>query len=53
MASSSETLPVSNTVNDPETVRTKDHVPGHHDYFEKDGLRTSGDDEDHDHEPPV
>ena len=34
-------------------VRTNERVPGHSDYYEKDGLRTYGDDEDHEHEPPV
>ncbi|KAL8859818.1 MAG: hypothetical protein Q9178_003650 [Gyalolechia marmorata] len=53
MASSPEISPVSGTVNDLEAVGTKDHVPGHHDNYEKDGLRTYGDDEDHDHEPPM
>ncbi len=36
-----------------ETVKTNERVPGHPAYYEKDGLRTYGDDEDHDHEPPV
>ena len=36
-----------------ETIRTISKVPGNPHYFEKDGLRTYGDDEDHDHEPPV
>ena len=36
-----------------ETVQSKERVPGHPAYYEKDGLRTYGDDEDHDHEPPV
>ena len=36
-----------------ETVHTNERVPGHADYYEKDGLRTYGDDGDHDHEPPV
>ena len=34
-------------------VHTNERVPGHPNYYEKDGLRTYGDDEDHDHEPPV
>jgi hypothetical protein len=35
-----------------ERVKTFERVenPG---YYEKDGLRTYGDDQDHDHEPPV
>lgn len=36
-----------------EQVHTNEKVPGHPEYYEKDGLRTYGDDEDHDHEPPV
>jgi hypothetical protein len=36
-----------------ENIRTVSRVPGNDHYYEKDGLRTYGDDEDHDHEPPV
>lgn len=36
-----------------ERVPTHDRVPGHPGYYEKGGLRTYGDDEDHDHEPPM
>jgi hypothetical protein len=36
-----------------ETIRTVSRVPGNTHYYEKDGLRTYGDGEDHDHEPPV
>ena len=36
-----------------ETIRTNEGVPGHPNYYEKDGLRTYGDGQDHDHEPPV
>ena len=36
-----------------EQVHTNERVKGHPGYYEKDGLRTYGDDEDHDHEPPV
>lgn len=36
-----------------ERIATHDRVPGHENYYEKDGLRTYGDGEDHDHEPPV
>jgi hypothetical protein len=36
-----------------EPIRTISRVPGNTHYYEKDGLRTYGDDEDHDHEPPV
>lgn len=36
-----------------ENIRTISRVPGNSHYYEKNGLRTYGDDEDHDHEPPV
>jgi hypothetical protein len=36
-----------------EHIATHDQVPGHDNYYEKNGLRTYGDGEDHDHEPPV
>ena len=36
-----------------EHIATHDRVPGHENYYEKDGLRTYGDGEDHDHEPPL
>lgn len=36
-----------------ETIRTVSRIPGNDHYYNKDGLRTYGDDEDHDHEPPV
>ncbi|KAK4695465.1 hypothetical protein P7C71_g2290, partial [Lecanoromycetidae sp. Uapishka_2] len=36
-----------------ENVKTNERVPGHPAYYEKGGLRTYGDDEDHDHEPPM
>jgi hypothetical protein len=36
-----------------ERIATHDRVPGHENYYEKDGLRTYGDGEDHEHEPPV
>lgn len=36
-----------------KAVNTNERVPGHHAYYEKDGLRTYGDGEDHDHEPQV
>ena len=36
-----------------ELVKANEQVPGHSNYYEKGGLRTYGDDEDHDHEPPV
>ena len=36
-----------------EQVHTNERVPGHANYYEKDGLRTYGDDMDHDHEPKM
>jgi hypothetical protein len=36
-----------------EAVHTNEQVPGHSNYYEKNGLRTYGDEEDHDHEPPM
>ncbi|KAL9608002.1 MAG: hypothetical protein Q9167_007134 [Letrouitia subvulpina] len=36
-----------------DAVNSSERVPGHSNYFEKDGLRTYGDDEDHDHEPSM
>lgn len=36
-----------------EQIHTNERVPGHANYYEKDGLRTYGDGEDHDHEPPM
>jgi hypothetical protein len=36
-----------------ERIVTHDRVPGHENYYEKNGLRTYGDGEDHDHEPPL
>lgn len=36
-----------------ENIRTISRVPGNDHYHEKNGLRTYGDDEDHNHEPPV
>ncbi|KAL8850235.1 MAG: hypothetical protein Q9221_004834 [Calogaya cf. arnoldii] len=47
MASSTNSSSVGDKVNHLEAA------PGHHDYYEKDGLRTYGDGEDHDHEPPM
>jgi hypothetical protein len=35
-----------------EQIHTNERVENPR-YYEKDGLRTYGDDEDHDHEPPV
>lgn len=36
-----------------EAIHTNERVPGHHNYYEKDGLRTYGDGLDHDHEPKM
>ena len=36
-----------------EAVHTNERVPGHPAYYEKNGLRTYGDGEDHEHEPQV
>ena len=36
-----------------EVVHTNERIPGHPNYYEKGGLRTYGDGEDHDHEPPM
>ena len=36
-----------------EQIQTNERVPGHNNYYEKNGLRTYGDGEDHDHEPPM
>lgn len=41
------------TNNGVEPIRTISKVPGNPNYYEKNGLRTYGDGEDHDHEPPV
>ena len=40
-------------IEDMENVKTNERVPANPHYYEKNGLRTYGDDEDHDHEPPV
>jgi hypothetical protein len=34
-----------------EAIRTVSRIPGNDHYYEKDGLRTYGDNEDHEHEP--
>jgi hypothetical protein len=36
-----------------EVIRTISRVPGNSHYYEKDGLRTYGDGEEHDAEPPM
>jgi hypothetical protein len=48
-----ETAPVNPNAQHLENIRTVSRVPGNPNYYEKGGLRTYGDDEDHDHEPPV
>lgn len=53
---SSDSMPLSTTEKPSgrmHTVHTNERVPEHTNYYEKDGLRTEGDDEDHAHEPPV
>lgn len=35
-----------------EALHTNERIPGHN-YYEKNGLRTDGDGQDHEHEPPV
>jgi hypothetical protein len=55
--SSSDNIPSPTLDKEPveqvEQVHTNERVPGHPGYYEKDGLRTYGDDENHDVEPPV
>ncbi|TVY57147.1 Trichothecene efflux pump TRI12 [Lachnellula cervina] len=59
--SASTTPPASNgsaggepqEVKQMERIAVHDQVPGHDNYYEKNGLRTYGDGEDHDHEPPM
>ncbi|KAL8783684.1 MAG: hypothetical protein Q9195_009309 [Heterodermia aff. obscurata] len=55
MHSSSESLPAGQKAKGRvmETVNTNERVPGHRNYHEKGGLRTYGDSEDHEHEPPM
>ncbi|KXT00240.1 hypothetical protein AC578_1224 [Pseudocercospora eumusae] len=36
-----------------EQIHTNERVPGHDKYYEKSGLRTYGDEADHDHESPM
>lgn len=56
-SSSTESVPSDNINKESaahvEQVHTNERVPGNPNYYEKDGLRTSGDDEDHEHEPPM
>lgn len=34
-------------------VHNNEAIPGHTNYYEKDGVRTYGDVDDHEHEPPL
>jgi hypothetical protein len=52
-ADNSEHSPTKTTSEHVEQIHTNERVPGHSNYYEKDGLRTYGDGEDHDHEPPM
>lgn len=52
-ADNSEHSPTKATLEHIEHIHTNERVPGHTNYYEKDGLRTYGDGEDHDHEPPM
>ncbi|KAF7197066.1 Trichothecene efflux pump TRI12 [Pseudocercospora fuligena] len=36
-----------------EQIHTNERIPGHDNYYEKNGLRTYGDEADHDHESPM
>lgn len=36
-----------------EEIHTNERVPGHTNYYEKNGLRTYGDEADHDHPKPM
>ncbi len=54
MSPSSTSLPAEKEMEAQlQPVHTNERVPGHANYYEKDGLRTYGDNEDHDHEPRV
>lgn len=54
MSASSEASPTGEKGNKTlQAIHTNERVPGQSNYFEKDGLRTYGDDEDHEHEPRV
>jgi len=54
MAPSSTSSPAEKEIGTQlQPVHTIERVPGHASYYEKDGLRTYGDNEDHDHEPRV
>ncbi|KAL8705193.1 MAG: hypothetical protein Q9201_001693 [Fulgogasparrea decipioides] len=53
MASSAETSPTEGKPSDLEAVHPNERLPAHNNYYEKNGLRTYGDDQDHDQEPPM
>ncbi|KAF1933346.1 MFS general substrate transporter [Didymella exigua CBS 183.55] len=49
----SEHSPPKASIEHVEHIQTDERVQGHANYYEKDGVRTYGDGEDHDHEPPM
>ena len=51
--STPEALPEKSPIDRIAAVHNNERVPGHSNYYEKDGLRTEGDGVDHEHEPPV
>lgn len=53
LASSGEVLSSPMTEKLESHLDSSDGIPAHSNGFEKNGLRTYGDDQDHDHEPPV
>ena len=50
---SAEATPEKATEAGVENVHTNERIPGQPNYYEKGGLRTYGDNEDHEHEPKV
>ena len=50
---SPETPPEKERAQEVEQIHTNERVPGHSNYYEKDGLRTDGDGVDHWHEGPM
>lgn len=44
---------VESTTKEVKRTHTNEQMPGHATYYEKDGVRTYGDGENHDHEPPM
>lgn len=54
VADVSERIPTAKpTLDHVEHIHTNERVPGHSNYYEKNGVRTYGDGEDHEHEPPM